>query len=244
MTMSHTEIEELLGAYALDAVDPDEAEVVELHLRECPRCRDEVAAHRQTAALLGAHSGADAPAGVWDRITGSLTEAPPSPARTLPFAPPGSTRRRRLLVPALAGAMAAAAVVVALLGITIARQNNRLDRLSLNQAATAALVNPSAHRVRLADTSGSTTVDAVVLPDGRGYVVRDSLPALQGDRTYQLWSLDDGKPVSLGVLGRHPGVVEFRAGHVPSKMAITAENGSKGVKTPEHPPIVIGVVAA
>ncbi|MEA3055576.1 MAG: hypothetical protein QOD30_1008, partial [Actinomycetota bacterium] len=49
---SHDEIQELLGAYALDAVDPDERSDVEDHLRDCARCRAEVAEHRDTAAFL------------------------------------------------------------------------------------------------------------------------------------------------------------------------------------------------
>src|SRR5581483_1404161 len=155
---------------------------------------------RQTAALL-AHSGADAPAGVWDRIAGSLTETPPAAARTLPFAPPATRRRRRLpVVPILAAGMAAAAAVVVVLGLTLAHQNRRLDRLSLTQAATAALVNPAAHKAHLVSADGAVSVDAVVLPDGRGYVVRDSLPDLDASRTYQLWSLEKSGPVSLGVL--------------------------------------------
>lgn len=243
MTLSHTEIEELLGAYALDAVDAEEADAVDRHLRECPRCRDEVAAHRQTAALL-AHTGADAPAGVWDRIAGSLTETPPTAARTLPFAPAASRRRRLPVIPLMASAIAAAAVVVALLGVTVARQNRRLDHLSLTQAATAALVNPAAHKAHLVSVTGSVTVDAVVLPDGRGYIVRDSLPGLDASRTYQLWSLEKAGPVSLGVLGRSPDVVSFRAGHLPTEMAITAEKGPRGVKSPEHQPIVTGFVSA
>lgn len=75
--LTHKQVQELLGAYALDAVDADEAEIVELHLRNCPRCRAEVEAHREAAALL-AHVGAPAPEGVWDRITEQLeAEAPP-----------------------------------------------------------------------------------------------------------------------------------------------------------------------
>lgn len=243
MTLTHAEIEELLGAYALDAVEADEADAVEQHLRECPRCRDEVAAHRQTAALL-AHTGADAPAGVWDRIAGNLEEAPPDAARAIPWAQPRRRRRRMPVIPLMASAMAAAAVVVALLGFTVVRQNRRLDRLSLTQSATAALVNPAAHKARLVSADGRMTVDAVVLPDGRGYVVRDSLPALSSDRTYQLWSLEKAGPVSLGVLGRNPDVVTFRAGHLPTEMAITAEKGPDGVKSPQHMPVVTGAVSA
>ena len=41
--LGHPEVQELLGAFALDALEPDEADAVDLHLRDCPRCRAEVA---------------------------------------------------------------------------------------------------------------------------------------------------------------------------------------------------------
>lgn len=75
--LSHPDYEQLLGAYALDAVDGAEAAAVDLHLLECPRCRAEVALHRETAGLL-AHAGASAPDGLWNRISGQLREAPPA----------------------------------------------------------------------------------------------------------------------------------------------------------------------
>lgn len=77
LQLSHDEVEGLLGAFALDAVDQDEWEAIELHLRGCPRCRAEVAEHREVAALL-AHTGAPAPDGVWSRILSELEPAPPA----------------------------------------------------------------------------------------------------------------------------------------------------------------------
>lgn len=50
--LTHEEVTELLGAYALDAVDEDERALVEEHLGLCARCRAEVQAHRETATLL------------------------------------------------------------------------------------------------------------------------------------------------------------------------------------------------
>ena len=85
---THTELQELLGAYALDAVDGDEYDAVELHLRECPRCRAELADHREVAALIG-HGGAAAPEGVWDRIVAAIE----------PVAPP--MRLQSICVPSL-----------------------------------------------------------------------------------------------------------------------------------------------
>jgi len=72
---SHEELQELLGAYALDAVDADERGRVEDHLRGCARCRAEVEQHREVAAQL-AYTGADAPDGLWRRIAAQLDAAP------------------------------------------------------------------------------------------------------------------------------------------------------------------------
>jgi len=86
--LTHQQIQELLGVFALDAVDGDEAEVIELHLRDCPRCRAEVTEQREVAALL-AHTGATAPEGVWVRILEELEPVPP--ALRMPSLPaPGS----------------------------------------------------------------------------------------------------------------------------------------------------------
>ena len=80
----YDEFSEVLGAYALDAVDVDERDRIELHLASCPRCRAEVAEHREVAALLS-QSGATAPDGVWDRIASEL--APPAPPLRMTIAP-------------------------------------------------------------------------------------------------------------------------------------------------------------
>ena len=72
----HREIQELLGAYALDAVDKDVAEVIDQHLKECVKCSVEVAQHHEVAGLL-ANSGGASPAGLWDGIAARLNGASP-----------------------------------------------------------------------------------------------------------------------------------------------------------------------
>ena len=69
--LDHTGIEELLGAYALDAVDRDTAAVIERHLDGCVRCAAEVAQHHEVAGLLANSSGAPS-AQVWDGIAARL----------------------------------------------------------------------------------------------------------------------------------------------------------------------------
>jgi hypothetical protein len=78
---SHEEIQDLLGVYALDAVDPETAAMVERHLEGCVRCTTEVAQHHEVAGLL-ANSGGSSPAGIWDGIASQLDgSTPPSWSR-------------------------------------------------------------------------------------------------------------------------------------------------------------------
>ena len=67
----HQLVAELLGAFALHAVDPDEAEMVERHLAECPRCQIEVDQLRAVAAAMG-NSSEPPSVALWDRIAAQL----------------------------------------------------------------------------------------------------------------------------------------------------------------------------
>ena len=73
---THEEIRELLGVYALDAVDPETAVMVEEHLQTCIRCTTEVAQHHEVAGLL-ANSGGASPPALWDRIASELDGSDP-----------------------------------------------------------------------------------------------------------------------------------------------------------------------
>ena len=47
-------------------------------------------------------------------------------------------------------------------------------------------------------TDGYRNAEAVVLPDGTGYLVKSNLPALAKERTYQLWFVRPGAPTVTG----------------------------------------------
>lgn len=245
MELTHLEIEELLGVYALDAVEPDEAEAVELHLRDCPRCRAEVAQHREVAASL-AHVGSSAPSGVWSRIAGTLEEAPPQldMARVVPMR---SKRRRSVPARAAAALFAAAAAVIAVLGVQVSSMNERQDQLAaalqkdgLDEAVQAALLDQSARRVELRSEDGHTFVKAVLQDNGNAYLVDHNLPPLPHERTYQLWAVVGDRKVSVGVLGAAPDVSAFQvAGSGVSILAVTAEPAG-GVVASDQQPVVRG----
>lgn len=256
---THDEIMELLGAYALDAVDDDERRTVEVHLAECPRCAAEVADHREVAAML-AHTGGDAPEGVWDRIEASLEETPPAfrmPTAGEPLVvEPGdelAERRQRrddrrpILV---AAAAAAVALVIGLFGGTLIADDGtgggpdqEVAGASLDELARDALNDPASTKVDLASPEDeSVTAAAAVEPDGSGYLLGTSLPALDAGQTYQLWGEREGTVVSLGVLGHEPDVVAFHTEPGTETLMITQEVAG-GVPVSENPAVLVGTVS-
>lgn len=252
--MSHSEVRELLGAYALDAVDENEVEAVEAHLDECQPCRLEVKDHREVAAMLAA-GWSPAPEGVWDRIAGSLEESPPSMVVPLGAARAVREERRRgaraagPVRAAFAAGAAACVALVAFLGVKVVDTSHQVDHLAaqladgdVGRAAAAAVHRPDAQLVAMRSTDGRHTADAVLLPDGAGYLVKTDLPALSEQRTYQLWAVVDGMKISVGVLGPSPGPVAFHAPPKASALAITDELAG-GVVVSQQQPAVVGTVA-
>jgi hypothetical protein len=245
--MTHEEIAELLGAYALDAVGPDESELIEAHLAGCPRCRDEVAHHREVAAAL-AFAGASAPEGLWARIAANLETGPP--AAELGKLYPLRAARRPWPTRVAAALGAAAAVVIVALGLDVHAQSRRITSISrtlpsqsLQQAAQAALLDPSGSRVQLRSDDHRVFADAVVLRDGTGYLVVNNLPTLASGRTYQLWGVVGDRKISLGVLGTRPSIVAFRASAPIAALAVTDELGGGVVQTAQKP-VVVGFLDA
>jgi anti-sigma factor RsiW len=180
--LSHAEIQELLGAYALDAVDKETAALVEQHLAGCVRCSVEVAQHHEVAGLL-ANSGGASPASLWDGIASQLdgsvppaweglagrletgdnrviepvVDPPPADAAVLPLAT--RTRRGRWVRVAAAVVGAAAAVLALVLGLQVHHLNNQVNALqshpSLSTAEQAALRVPSTMVVPLRRSGSS-----------------------------------------------------------------------------------------
>lgn len=238
--MNHRETSELLGAYALDAVESDERTEIEAHLEGCPRCRAEVQEHREAASLL-AFAGSDAPEQVWDRISASLEEAPPG----LRLAPVSGEAPAQRSWPRLAlAAVAAAAVVASVLGVQVRNQDRRIDELQtaladpMVVAYKEALEDPDSQVIQLTSADGEISLRGAVTGDGVGFVRTTELPALGEGRTYQLWGGDGDRLISLGVLGREPRVVTFSAEQY-TLFAITEED-APGVVVSANPPVVAG----
>lgn len=245
-------IEELLGAYALDAVDTDERRVVERHLAVCPRCRTEVEEHREVAAMLGGESLA-APNRVWEAIGAGFSTDDPRPAA--PVVSLRGIRNGKLgwvtavaasVMLALAAGVIAQSARIGDLSARLDDQNRRIENLAgdraadpLRQAASAALHQPGAEVVALSSPAGDTqSTLIVVLPDGTGYLFQSNLDPLPAGRTYQLWAVVDGKVISAGVLGSRPGLVPFHIDPDGLEGLVITEESSGGVEKSESDAVV------
>src|SRR3954454_3078432 len=185
--LSHPEVTDLLGAYALDALEPAELQAVDRHVQGCQACLAEVAEHREVAGLL-TPGWAKPPPELWGKIAAALEEVPPplDLAPVIAMKPAGATRtvgqpRRNFGVGIAAMVAVAAVAMVGFLGIRVADDSRRIDRYQdqaypdqLTQSVNAALADPNARKVDLVSTDGYRSAQAVVLPDGSGYMVKSN----------------------------------------------------------------------
>ncbi len=219
------DLDELLGAYALDAVDDDERRRVEEYLEVNPHAAAEVRDHREVATML-AYTGTDAPEGLWGRIAEELDAPEPPPVAALGevLSLDGPRRRRRLATIApLVGAAAAAILVTVVTIAVLDRTDAPVDPMTA--AVEAARADRDTLVAELASEASDATAEGLLDQDGHGYLDASRLPTLGDDRTYQLWGVlgDTGDVVSLGILGPRPEIETFTVEGEVAALAVTIE---------------------
>lgn len=255
--MTHDDAEELLGAYALHATSSEEREAVEVHLAECPRCRAEVEAHYEMAAMFG-NTGDEAPPGLWEKIASSIAQVPPagseqpspvlpgtgavaSSAAVVPIGVRPSPRTRNGFFTSVA-AVAAAAVIV--LGVEVAHLDNQVNGLRSETAInglTSYLLEPHS-TVTLVSANRTPVAHVVITRDGEALWYWSDLHSLPASETYQMWGLTKGQVVSLALMGPDPQQpVAFNLASTTTKIMVTAEPAG-GTPQPTHGVLALGVV--
>jgi anti-sigma-K factor RskA len=178
------EVRELAGAYALDALSPEELREVREHLVTCNL--HDLAALRATALLLpGAVEERTPPDALRARIL-DAARASPSPSRTAAERRPALRDRWRIRrmrgADALVGILAL--VVIGLLGLGLvlrsgASQHEIVRAVSAGPAAGTELRYLPDERVAVLDVKG--------------------LPPLPPGRTYQVWMIRGGTPQGVAL---------------------------------------------
>jgi len=233
------ELDSLLGAYALDALDAADRARVEVYLEHDAAARAEVDEMRETAASLALlpDTPLEAPPEVWSRIHDAIARAEP-PADEL-------AARRSTRAWWIAPLAVAAAIAIVVLAVQVASLNRQLDHAhqsrpdAIAAAFDHAMKVDGARTAGLRSTSGATLARVVLLPDGTGYLRGDDLRPLPDGRTYQLWALTGPAKapvaISAGVLGADPGAVGFRASGPVHGFALTEEHAGGVVQSRQQP---------
>jgi anti-sigma-K factor RskA len=230
---------ELLGAYALDALDADErAQVDELLLTD-PSARAELHELEQGAAWLG-HASLRPPERAWDAIAAEVErdlagDRAADVAR--PTSPGAPSRPHRWLV------AAAIAVLVAVGAAAVVAVTRSSGPDSVTSQYAAARRDPAARTVTLRNDDGTPAARAVVLPDRTAYMDGRGLPSAAVDRDFQLWAITPDGPVSAAVLHDPGGVHRFRVARGATGLAVTDEPRG-GSREPTTIPILTGDLTA
>ncbi len=198
MTDDRAHIEDLLPAYSLGSLDPQEREAACAHLRRCASCRALLAEYEEVVGALGFSAPpAEPPAALKGRILAGLAAGPQPRSRG--FA--GWLRRlwsAPKMAPGWAAAGAAAVVFLAVLNLLLWQRVQRLETLALQQPYRA---------VALAATPAAPDARGVILyslDETMATLMVEDLPPLDPGQQYQLWLIQDGKRASGGVFSVSP----------------------------------------
>ena len=189
---SQGHISELIPAYALDCLDPEDKRFAETHLATCAECQAELAAYRTIVADLAlVVPELEPPAGLKQQI---LNQA--GGQKMTRIASPGFFARlgqpfQQVLAalsrsPGFALASLALVIVLAAGNLLLFNQVSQHNQAQLDGLRT----------ITLSGTENSPGASGllVISKDGQyGTLVADGLTELTPDQAYQLWLIRDGK---------------------------------------------------
>lgn len=212
----HEEIQELLGAYSLGALDPLEYNAVQIHIQSCPSCKEELEHHLEVLCFMDESIQEPAPDTLWDSIVDKLEETPPElELSNLPTAAPKFPTPLKIRI--LAATSAIAVAVASIMGVELARLNHKVNQLGglaqtngIEKLANFALKQPGSKITTLKSANNAYLAICVILPNGQAYLIPKKMSQLPSNKTYQLWTLVNGKEVSLALLGSKPNAISFR----------------------------------
>jgi anti-sigma-K factor RskA len=199
------DVADLLPAYALGVLSPAERARVEAHLARDPASRQELAGFATVVAHLPLLAEErDPPARLRQRLIAAATElvTPPAPAGSH-----GVLHWQRRPRPAVLAASVLLLVSLGLAGWNVALQGQLADQQRLaGQLRTQIAALQAQPRVTIYTIGGTPAA-----PNARGEVVYlgeqhtafltvQNLPAPPAGRAYQVWYIQDGRPIDAGLL--------------------------------------------
>lgn len=237
--MSEQHPRDLLGAWALDAVDEVERAAVERLIREDPAAAAEARELQDAVGRLAEEAAAEPPADLRDRVLAAIADTPqqqPTAERA---------RRREKGQPSRRhwrgwAAAAAAAIVIAVPTTVAIQQHERAERAEQQvQAIAEALAEPDAVLVTAEVTGGGRA--AMVRSDHSVLMAFRELPPLD-EHDYQMWLVEDGAASSAGIINARDGRATAEMEDVPATaaLAVTIEPAGGSPQPTTDPLVVLG----
>lgn len=213
MEQSHEDVKALVGAYVLGAVPREGVPSIRAHILSCDECMAEAEELSEAARSLSLTVESVAPPpGFTQTVLDQVAQersGTPTPSRT-----------RKWRRPLMALSFAAVSVFAVVMGAIALDTRERAE--SSRRAVTAILEASQGIELR-----GEAGVSAKLVPGESGAVfVATGLEELPGDRTYQLWLIKGGAPVSAGTFDVSKGVALLRTSRSPTGFdgaAVTVE---------------------
>lgn len=244
---SEDQTRELLGAYALDAVDDVERRRVEKLLVSDPSVRDEVERLRLVADELGNAAESAPPAQLWESLQSAVntdSSARKPSGSSEPTSIFSSKKHRSVNKLFLAAAAVLAVFVIGGAILAGVRQDGNVPNTiaAMTAMANDAASKPGSRTGFLTDPDQTMKVQVVADAQGHGFLMTDPLPALPEDETYQLWAANNGTMISLGMLGSNPEMSMVPIDPSVTELALTREPVSGSV-APTSSPMATGSLA-
>lgn len=194
------DVHALAGAYALDALPPEERAFFERHLAVCEACANEVSELSETAARLGNAAAQQPPPDLRARILAAADVTRQLPPDAAPVATTGDRERFRSRM-LLSVAACLALVAVALTGVTLdLRSDLRAAQVAAaeEERTMAVLASADLETVELEMGSGSPGRFLFSATQDEGVLVAGGMADPGARKTYELWLIHDGTPVPAG----------------------------------------------
>lgn len=153
-------------------------------------------------ASSGAASSADAALAADATSASTATPAPTAAPQPAPGRAERAAQRRWFQRPGLLLGAAAAAIVLFVGGAVVGSTLSGGNSYQSQQASALAEINaaPDVQRATARVEGGGTATLVWSGELGRSALVANDLPALPGDKTYELWYLRDGKAIPAGTM--------------------------------------------
>ncbi len=243
--MDCQDFEEVLGAYALEALSNDEYEVADAHLAECPKCTHKLQQIQAVVELFPfSIPTIDPPASLNAQIIAHIQAKEAERQFVSPYDATSVLRQTVWQRWNPSFLIASTLLLLVLLGgmfvwdLTLSQQ--------VTQHSSTHVASPVIYEIH-GTSSSEVTGQVIYYPqEDLAILVLHGLPQLTGTHVYQSWLLQSKSTQSIGLLNvqNGSGTLDFQGNLLGyNEAAISLENGPHAsVNVPKGPVVALGVL--